>query len=105
MVGFKNVQDVPISLEELEREYCRLTTQPYPIREMVFTRSWMLFRVRPLTPYSLATTDTMRGIACCHCARHRSAVRKTSGELREGALIRHHVPVHRRAGVACCAGR
>ncbi|EPT00340.1 hypothetical protein FOMPIDRAFT_1101889, partial [Fomitopsis schrenkii] len=45
MVGFKNVQAVPISLEELEREYCRLTTQPYPITEMVFARSWMLFRL------------------------------------------------------------
>lgn len=49
MVGFKNVQAVPISLEELEREYCRLTTQPYPITEMVFARSWMLFRVSALT--------------------------------------------------------
>lgn len=45
--GFKNVtKDVPIPLEDLEREYCRLTSQPYPIKEMVFVRSWMLFRVR-----------------------------------------------------------
>ncbi|KAK7057593.1 acyl-CoA dehydrogenase family member 11 [Favolaschia claudopus] len=35
----------PIELEALEREYCRLTNQPYPIKEMVFARSWMLFRL------------------------------------------------------------
>ncbi|KAJ3480801.1 hypothetical protein NLI96_g8091 [Meripilus lineatus] len=45
-VGFKNqTKGVPISLETLEREYCRLTKQPYPIKEMVFARSWMLFRL------------------------------------------------------------
>lgn len=45
--GFKNAprDQVPISLEELEREYCSLTGQQYPIVEMVFVRSWMLFRV------------------------------------------------------------
>ncbi|KAG2153193.1 kinase-like domain-containing protein [Suillus clintonianus] len=43
---FKNAtKDVPIPLEDLEREYCRLTNQPYPIKEMVFARSWMLFRL------------------------------------------------------------
>jgi len=44
--GFKNSSDdVPIPLEDLEREYCRLVNQPYPITEMVFVRSWMLFRL------------------------------------------------------------
>jgi len=44
--AFKNVtKDVPIPLEDLEREYCRLLKQPYPIREMAFARSWMLFRL------------------------------------------------------------
>jgi aminoglycoside phosphotransferase (APT) family kinase protein len=44
--GFKNSKkDVPIPLEDLEREYCSLTNQPYPIPEMVFVRSWMLFRL------------------------------------------------------------
>lgn len=44
--GYKNTTlDVPIQLEDLEREYCRVTSQPYPIPEMVFVRSWMLFRV------------------------------------------------------------
>ncbi|KAH7883286.1 kinase-like domain-containing protein [Phlebopus sp. FC_14] len=44
--GFKNTtNDVPIALEELEREYCRLTDQRYPIKEMTFVRSWMLFRL------------------------------------------------------------
>jgi len=46
LVGFKHdTKDVPIPLEDLEREYCRLTKQPYPITEMVFARSWMLFRL------------------------------------------------------------
>lgn len=47
LIGFKNTaKDVPISLEALERGYCVHTRQPYPIPEMVFARSWMLFRVR-----------------------------------------------------------
>ncbi|KAJ7668700.1 kinase-like domain-containing protein [Mycena polygramma] len=46
MNGFKDAPALqPIALEELEREYCRLTHQPYPITEMVFVRSWMLFRL------------------------------------------------------------
>ena len=44
--GFKGDTNVPISLEELEREYCHLTKSEYPIKEMPFARSWMLFRVR-----------------------------------------------------------
>ena len=47
MVGYKNSPGTePISLAELECEYCRVTQQPYPIIEMGFARSWMLFRVR-----------------------------------------------------------
>lgn len=46
LIGFKNTNDAPADLEELEREYCKSTRQPYPIPEMVFARSWMLFRVR-----------------------------------------------------------
>lgn len=45
MVGFRGTKDQPADLAELEQEYCRLTHQPYPIQEMVFARSWMLFRV------------------------------------------------------------
>lgn len=46
-VAFKgNGDEAPIRLEELEREYCQVTRQPYPIPEMIFARSWMLFRVR-----------------------------------------------------------
>ena len=44
-LGFKNTNDAPCELEVLEREYCKLTEQPYPIPEMIFARSWMLFRV------------------------------------------------------------
>jgi aminoglycoside phosphotransferase (APT) family kinase protein len=47
MQGYKGTSEHgPIALEDLEQEYCRLTSQSYPIREMVFVRSWMLFRVR-----------------------------------------------------------
>ena len=45
LIGFKGTDLAPVTLEELEREYCRLTKWPYPITEMVFARSWMLFRV------------------------------------------------------------
>ncbi|EGN92738.1 hypothetical protein SERLA73DRAFT_98766 [Serpula lacrymans var. lacrymans S7.3] len=44
--GFRNTTfEVPVQLDVIEREYCRLTNQPYPITEMVFARSWMLFRL------------------------------------------------------------
>lgn len=43
-VEIQSFSNPPISLADLEKEYCRLIGQPYPIREMVFTRSWILFR-------------------------------------------------------------
>ena len=47
--SFKDVsQDMSITLEELEREYCRLTRQSYPLDGILFVRSWSLFRVRIL---------------------------------------------------------
>ena len=46
LVGFVNAKfEVPISRVDLEQEYCRCTSQPYPIVEMPFARSWMLFKV------------------------------------------------------------
>lgn len=49
--GYKGeAKDVPIALQELEKEYCRLTNQPFPILEMVFVRSWTLFKVSHRVP-------------------------------------------------------
>jgi len=62
--GYKNTTvDVPIQLEDLEREYCRLTSQPYPIPEMVFVRSWMLFRLAVIS----------QGIAARYARRQASS--------------------------------
>ncbi|PPQ63019.1 hypothetical protein CVT24_005965 [Panaeolus cyanescens] len=64
MRGFKNTTvDVPIPLEDLEREYCRLTNLPYPIKEMVFVRSWMLFRLSVIS----------QGIAARYARRQASS--------------------------------
>ncbi|TFK23135.1 APH-domain-containing protein [Coprinopsis marcescibilis] len=66
MRGFKNSRnpdEVPIPLEDLEREYCRLTNQPYPITEMVFVRSWMLFRLSVIS----------QGIAARYAGRQASS--------------------------------
>ena len=46
--GFHNSEEASASLSDLEHEYCRLMGYPYPITEMTFARSWMLFRVRNL---------------------------------------------------------
>ncbi|KAH9165026.1 protein kinase subdomain-containing protein PKL/CAK/ACAD [Lactarius sanguifluus] len=63
-VGYKNRPSTePISLAELEREYCRVTRQPYPITEIVFARSWMLIR----------STVIMQGIAARHARRQASS--------------------------------
>ena len=43
--GLKGVANAPITNEEMEEEYCRVTGWPYPIREIVFVRSWMVMRV------------------------------------------------------------
>ncbi|RDB24710.1 Acyl-CoA dehydrogenase family member 11 [Hypsizygus marmoreus] len=62
--GFKGAaEDVPIPLEDLEREYCRLTNQPYPIPEMIFVRSWMLFRLAVIS----------QGIAARYARRQASS--------------------------------
>ncbi|EKM53394.1 uncharacterized protein PHACADRAFT_259746 [Phanerochaete carnosa HHB-10118-sp] len=65
LTGFKNSSDAPANLEELEREYCRLTKQPYPIPEMVFARSWMLFRLAII----------VQGIAARYARRQASSER------------------------------
>jgi len=62
--GFKGkTKDVPIPLENLEREYCRLTAQDYPIAEMTFARSWMLFRLAVIS----------QGIAARYARRQASS--------------------------------
>jgi len=63
--GFKgsNAKDVPVPLEDLEREYCRLTCQDYPIPEMVLARSWMLFRLSVIS----------QGIAARYARRQASS--------------------------------
>jgi hypothetical protein len=58
MHGFKTLNmdqstTPPVSLPELEQEYCRLMKQPYPIHEMVFARSWMLFRVSTMSSFAV----------------------------------------------------
>ncbi|KAG8911227.1 hypothetical protein FRC00_006851 [Tulasnella sp. 408] len=47
LIGFKNAPqaDVPITLDELYREYCKLTGWGYPLVEMPFVSSWMLLRL------------------------------------------------------------
>ena len=86
MRGFRNANvDVPIPLEDLEREYCHLTKQPYPIPEMIYVRSWMFFRVkakmrfvfilRLLTPCSEQLAVISQGIAARYARRQASSER------------------------------
>ncbi|KAG6813291.1 hypothetical protein H0H92_012446 [Tricholoma furcatifolium] len=64
MRGYKgDAKDVPIPVEDLEREYCRLTKQPYPIPEMVFVRSWTLFKLAVIS----------QGIAARYARRQASS--------------------------------
>ena len=84
--GFRNANvDVPIPLEDLEREYCHLTKQAYPIPEMIFVRSWMFFRVkakmrfvfvqRLFTPSSEQLAVISQGIAARYARRQASSER------------------------------
>ena len=43
--GFKHVEGVPITREELEEDYYKATGWSYPIAGVVFVRSWMVMRV------------------------------------------------------------
>ncbi|KIL68737.1 hypothetical protein M378DRAFT_8198 [Amanita muscaria Koide BX008] len=65
ITGFKNASDVPIALEDLEREYCRLTKQTYPIHGIVFVRSWSVFRLAVI----------LQGIAARFARRQASSER------------------------------
>jgi len=81
MTGFKNTTiDVPIPLEDLEKEYCRLISQPYPIPEMVFVRSWMLFRVS-LERFLVSNIDDPSIIVVRHLAGYRSPLCPATGKL------------------------
>ncbi|GLB37689.1 putative phosphotransferase enzyme family protein [Lyophyllum shimeji] len=55
--------DAPIAVEDLEKAYCRLTNQPYPIPEMVFVRSWTLFKLAVIS----------QGIAARYARRQASS--------------------------------
>ncbi|VDC05079.1 unnamed protein product [Peniophora sp. CBMAI 1063] len=46
--SYKNATEadgMPIALADIEREYCRLMGLAYPIKDMIFVRSWMLMRL------------------------------------------------------------
>jgi hypothetical protein len=94
--GFKNAKkDVPIELEALEREYCRLMNQPYPITEMVFVRSWMLFRVRFSFLLLSAPCDgllTAFRVVGSYFPGYRSALCSSPGELGDCVHPNTHVP-------------
>ncbi|KAL0955798.1 hypothetical protein HGRIS_002007 [Hohenbuehelia grisea] len=65
MNAFKDAPEgvAPIALEDIEREYCRLQKQQYPLAEMVFIRSWMLFRLSVIS----------QGIAARYARRQASS--------------------------------
>ncbi|KZV78781.1 hypothetical protein EXIGLDRAFT_783271, partial [Exidia glandulosa HHB12029] len=55
--------EVPVVYDELEREYCRVMGLQYPIREMTFASSWMVFRLAVIT----------QGIAARYARRQASS--------------------------------
>ncbi|KAJ7647726.1 kinase-like domain-containing protein [Roridomyces roridus] len=70
MRGFKGTtEEQPIPLEDLEREYCRLTNQSYPIKEMVFVRSWMIFRLAVISQ-GIAARVALKQASSEHAAIH-----------------------------------
>ncbi|KAI9568866.1 kinase-like domain-containing protein [Boletus coccyginus] len=83
--AFKNTtKDVPIPLEDLEREYCRLINQAYPIEEMVFVRSWMFFRLAIISQ-GIAARFARRQAASEHAHIH-TRLFPVAGRLAKAAL-------------------
>lgn len=60
--------EVPVAYDELEREYCRIMHLDYPIREMTFASSWMVFRLSVIT----------QGIAARYARRQASSERAST---------------------------
>lgn len=48
--GVKGIpyDQLPVTLEDLQREYCKNSRLSYPIDGAAYATSWMLFRARPL---------------------------------------------------------
>ncbi|KAH7096852.1 APH-domain-containing protein [Auriculariales sp. MPI-PUGE-AT-0066] len=61
----KPSSQVPLPYEDIEREYCRTMHLEYPIKEMTFAGSWMIFRLAVIT----------QGIAARHARRQASSER------------------------------
>lgn len=50
-MGLKGVKGIPydqlpVTLEDLQREYCKVSRLSYPIEGAAYATSWMLFRAR-----------------------------------------------------------
>lgn len=83
MRAFKNTTEgIPIPLDDLEREYSRLLKQPYPIPELVFARSWNLFRasLSYLLCFSLVLIDVLQGAIIAQGIAARYARRQATSE-------------------------
>jgi hypothetical protein len=67
--GLKNDPKAPLGLEDVRKEYCHLTGNPYPLEGAVYASSWMIFRVSPVRRrhYSCLTNMTPAGH---HCTRN-----------------------------------
>ncbi|EJD08019.1 kinase-like protein [Fomitiporia mediterranea MF3/22] len=82
---------IPASIEELEREYCSLTNQSYPVEGIVFARSWMVFRLSIIS----------QGIAARYALRQASSEKASIhvqlfplfGELARKALEREGIDI------------
>jgi len=71
LIGFKgaSAEEVPVSLDELHREYCKLTGWEHPLHEMPYVSSWMLFRLAIISQ-GIAARYVRKQASSANAAKH-----------------------------------
>ncbi|KAE9400654.1 APH-domain-containing protein [Gymnopus androsaceus JB14] len=72
----------PIQLDVLEREYCRRLKIEYPLRDIVFVRSWMLFR-GSIISQGIAARAARRQASSANAAQYATSVEFHGGLARK----------------------
>jgi hypothetical protein len=86
---------LPVTLEDLQREYCKVSGLPYPIDGADYATSWMFFRVRlfPVSPVLIFDNGTHSWQSSCKGSQRamRDGKHPQKRRLNKGPCSRHWV--------------
>ncbi|KAJ3748593.1 protein kinase subdomain-containing protein PKL/CAK/ACAD [Lentinula detonsa] len=75
----------PVQLELLEKEYCKRMKLGYPLKDIVFVRSWMLFRTSIISQ-GIAARAARRQASSANAAQYSTSV-ELFGELARKVIV------------------